>query len=336
MKQKTPHLRHLSTLPFVVTTLGAVLLAVKLMAYSYTHSTAVLSDAMEGIVNIVTGITSIFVMTIALRPADEDHPYGHGKIEYFSAAFEGGLIAFAALVILGSVVRSIIFGVEVQQLDLGLGLSFAAGLANGLMGRYLVSKGTNANSVALVASGKHLLSDFWTSMGVVAGLGLVRLTGWSWFDPITAMIVGAHLLYVGVQLVRSSVGDLMDAEDRKWLVQLQEIFERVRRPGVIRIHGTRTVRSGSYHHIDLHVVMPEFWSVEKAHDEIGGFERLVVEAYGIPAELQAHVDPCRKRYCAGCDLEPCPIRASSFVTREPLSISEMVSPIETDPEFSRS
>lgn len=308
----------------------------KLVAYGYTHSTAVLSDAMEGIVNIVTGVSSIFVLMIAARPADEDHPYGHGKIEYFSAAFEGGLIAFAALIILGSVARSLIWGVQIQQLDIGLVITLAAGSANGLMGKYLISRGEKGHSAALVASGKHLMSDFWTTLGVVAGLGLVRLTGWVWFDPITALIVAAHLLFVGVQLVRASIGDLMDAEDRKWLIKLQEIFERVREPGIIRIHGTRTVRSGSYHHIDLHVVMPEFWSVEKAHDQIGQFEKRVVAAYGVSGELHAHVDPCRRRYCAGCELQPCPIRAGEFVAREPLSISEMVSPIELETEFSKS
>ena len=324
---KSPSIRFL---PWVVTALGVALLFAKLYAYSLTRSTAVLSDAMEGIVNIVTGIASIFVMAIAHRPPDENHPYGHGKVEYFSAAFEGGLIAFAALVILGSVARSFFWGPQVHELDVGLVVISFAGLANGAMGLFLVKRSRKVASAALEASGHHLLSDFWTTLGVVIGLVLVKVTGWIWFDPLTAALVALHLLYVGVRLVRGSVGDLMDAEDQKWLQKLQKAFELSRVPGIIRIHGTRILRSGRFHHVDLHIVVPEFWPVKQAHEEVDEFEKQVLKNYEVPGELHAHLDPCRKAYCLQCELLGCPIRVQTFQKKSPFTLVEIISPVESN------
>src|SRR5215813_13379743 len=174
---------------------AVVLLAAKYQAYLLTGSTAILSDALESIVNVVAAVFAGGGLIFAGRPADRNHPYGHGKIEFFSAAFEGGLIAFAALVIVYEVALSLIRGVEVRRLEFGLVIVLGAGLVNLLLGWHLVRTGRKHDSLTLVADGQHVLSDFYTSVGIVAGLFLVRLTGLAWIDPLVAAVVALNLMW---------------------------------------------------------------------------------------------------------------------------------------------
>jgi hypothetical protein len=170
-------------------------------------------DALESIVNVVAAVFALGGLVFAGRPADRNHPYGHGKIEFFSAAFEGGLIAFAAVLIIYEVVQSLIRGVEVRQIEAGLAIVLAAGLANLLLGLFLVRTGRRHSSLTLVADGQHVLSDFWTSVGIVLGLVLVRLTGLAWLDPVVAALVALNLMWTGGRLVRHAAGGLLDEED---------------------------------------------------------------------------------------------------------------------------
>ena len=176
---------------------GSALLGAKYVAYRLTGSTAILSDAMESIVNVVAAIFALGGLVFAGRPADRSHPYGHGKIEFFSAAFEGGMIAFAAVIIVYEAGRSLLQGVEVRALDLGLLITAGAGLMNLALGGFLVRTGRRHHSLTLVADGQHVLSDFWTSLGVVIGLFLVRMTGLPWLDPLVAAVVGINLAWTG-------------------------------------------------------------------------------------------------------------------------------------------
>src|SRR5262245_5927610 len=176
---------------------GCGLLWAKFFAYQLTGSTAVLSDALESIVNVVAALFALGSLLFAGRPADRNHPYGHGKIEYFAATFEGGLIAFAAIVIIYEAGRGFFEPPEVRRLDLGLAIAFGAGMANAALGWFLIRAGKATRSLTLVADGKHVLSDFWTSLGVIVGLLLVRMTGIAWFDPLVAAIVGVNLGWTG-------------------------------------------------------------------------------------------------------------------------------------------
>src|SRR5919109_5001522 len=194
---------------------GIGLLCVKFFAYQLTGSTAVLSDALESIVNVVAALFALGSLLFAGRPADRNHPYGHGKIEYFAAAFEGGLIAFAALMIIYEAGRGFFEPPELRQLDIGLAITFGAGIVNAALGWFLIKTGKATQSLTLVADGKHVLSDFWTSLGVIIGLLLVRLTGLVWFDPLVAAIVGLNLGWTGIALVRHAAGGLLDEEDTK-------------------------------------------------------------------------------------------------------------------------
>jgi cation diffusion facilitator family transporter len=305
---------------------GSILLVAKYVAYELTGSTAILSDAMESIVNVVAAVFALGGLVFAGRPADRSHPYGHGKIEFFSAAFEGGLIAFAAVMIVYQAGASLLHGIEVRQLDLGLAITAAAGFANLALGGFLVRTGRRASSLTLVADGQHVLSDFWTSLGVVIGLLLVRITGVLWLDPLVAGIVGVNLAWTGWRLVRHAAGGLLDEEDTELLHKLVAALNASVVPGIIRVHNLRAIRSGRFSHIDAHLVVPEFWSVEAAHDAADAFERQVIKSCGIEGEIIFHTDPCRRLYCARCDIAACPIRLEPFRSRPALTVEEIVQP----------
>ena len=298
------------------------LLAVKFGAYRLTGSTAILSDALESIVNVVAAVFAVGVLVVARWPADRNHPYGHGKVEFFSAAFEGGLIAFAALLIVYQGVRALVFGTEIRSLGFGLWITLAAGAVNALLGWHLLSIGRKHHSLTLVADGQHVLSDFYTSLGIAIGLGLVVVTGRVWIDPVVAIAVGANLVWTGAKLLRQAADGLLDAEDPGLLARLVAAINANLIPGIIRVHHLRAIRHGRFSHVDAHLVLPEFWSVEKAHAVGDEFAGRVFDALPVDGEIVFHVDPCRRGFCAMCDVEPCPIRAAPFRGRVPITLDE--------------
>jgi len=305
---------------------SVVLLVAKYEAYLLTGSTAVLSDALESIVNVVAAVFALGCLIFAGRPADRNHPYGHGKIEFFSAAFEGGLIAFAAVVIFYEVVRSLIQGVEVRHLESGLAIVLAAGLVNLVLGLFLVRAGRKHASLTLIADGQHVLSDFYTSVGIVVGLLLVRLTGIAWLDPLVAAVVALNLMWTGARLVRHAAGGLLDEEDPALLNRILDVLRGHVAQGVIRIHHLRAIRAGRFHHVDAHLVVPEFWSVDRAHELAEDLAQQVIKELGVEGELAFHTDPCHRVYCAMCDLADCAVRREPFRTRPPLTLEEAVQP----------
>jgi cation diffusion facilitator family transporter len=309
---------------------GVLILVFKFWAYNLTGSQAVFSDAVESIVNVLTAITLIGTLVVAARPPDTDHPYGHGKIEYFSAAFEGGLITFAAVLIIIEAIQSYSRGSVVQNFHYGQAIVFFAALLNLVLGFYLVKVGQRDGSLAITASGKHLVSDFWTSLAVIGALLLVKWTGLRWIDPLMALAAAAFLAYSGVQILVKSTHGLMDAEDEKTLLQIRDTFAKNWIPGIIRIHHLRVMRAGPFHHIDAHVVVPEFWDVKKSHDHTHVFEEKFFKDYSHEGELHLHVDPCRVAYCKECDLKDCPIRREAFTSKTPFTLEELKSPLEPE------
>ncbi len=305
---------------------GSALLGAKFVAYQLTGSSAVLSDALESIVNVVAALFALGGLVFAGRPADRNHPYGHGKIEFFSAAFEGGLIAFAAVLILYEAARSLVQGSEVRDLDIGLAIIAGAGFANLALGQFLVRTGRAYNSLTLIADGQHVLSDFWTSLGIVIGLLLVRFTGLIWLDPVVAGIVGVNLAVTGLRLVRHAAGGLLDEEDSDLLDRLITAMNGSPVTGIIRVHNMRAIRAGCFTHVDAHLVVPEFWAVKQAHDASDTFEAAVISKGKLEGEIVFHTDPCRKLYCVMCDVVDCPIRQAPFVARSALTVEEVVRP----------
>jgi cation diffusion facilitator family transporter len=303
-----------------------VLLGAKYQAYRMTGSTAILSDALESIVNVVAAVFALGGLAFAAQPADRNHPYGHGKIEFFSAAFEGGLIAFAAVLIIYEVIQALLHGVEIRALDAGLAIVVGAGLGNLALGLYLLRVGRAYQSLTLVADGKHVLSDFWTSVGIVVGLLLVRATGIWWLDPVTAAVVALNLMWTGFRLVRHAAGGLLDEEDTGLVSRLLGALDSRLGQGVIRVHHLRAIRAGRFHHVEAHLVVPEFWSVDQAHELSEDLAARVIADLGVEGELVFHTDPCHRIYCAMCDLDDCTIRREPFRNRPALSLEEAVRP----------
>ncbi|MBP8300457.1 MAG: cation transporter [Planctomycetes bacterium] len=305
---------------------AVVLLCVKFWAYAATGSQAVFGDALESIVNVVAAAFAFGVLSYAGRPADRDHPFGHGKIEFFSAVFEGGLISFAALLILWQAGITLYQGANVREIDFGLVLTVLAGLGNGALGLFLVRYGRAHRSVAIEADGHHVLSDFWTSAGVVVGLLLVRLTGLVWLDPVAAGLMAIWLLLTGWRLVRRAAGGLLDEEDPELLKALAEVLTKRMRDGVIRVHHLRAIRAGRFHHVSAHLVVPEFWTVERAHDTAEALAASVMRELPGEGDITFHTDPCERAYCRMCDLEACSVRVQPFLGLQPLTVDEAVRP----------
>ena len=313
---------------------GIAILMLKAVAYMLTGSMALQSDALESVVNVVAAAFGLGAIIFAGQPADRDHPYGHGKMEYFAAAFEGGLISLAAVVIFYESALALWHGVELKSLGLGVAINLAAGALNGLLGWYLLRTGRRLNSKTLEADGCHVLSDFYTTIGIAGALLIVSLTQLAWLDPVIAMGVGVMLTRAGFRLVREAAAALLDEEDPALIgslvAHLDALIKRgVAANGVITVHGLRAMRSGRYAHVDIHLVVPEYAAVADAHDAGERFEQALIAQAGLDGEVHAHIDPCRRKYCSRCDDAACPIRVEpsqgfATLTKEEATLVEPI------------
>jgi len=311
-----------------------LLLVGKFAAYYLTDSKAVLSDAIESIINVVTAAFLLFTVTVGNQPADTCHPYGHGKIESFSVGLEGGLILLAGIVILAEAIPAFFFPEPVQRLDAGILLLAGAGGVNLAFGLHLVRQGKQLKSAALQADGHHLLTDFYTSAGVVIGLVAVRFTGWSWLDPLMACLVAVNILVPGAKLTRNAIRDLMNEADPSLLGRIVDALNRIDTDTWHCPHRLRVIRSGAYHHIDLHITVPYYWTMEQAHGTEKKVGNALLDAMGEEGDVMIHLDPCQQECCSCCKITPCPVRSTAFVDRPPWSITNVTArhpncPMET-------
>ncbi|MGH0038318.1 MAG: cation diffusion facilitator family transporter [Myxococcota bacterium] len=308
---------------------GFAIFGGKLAAWAVTGSTAVLSDALESIVNVAAAALLVWALHIAARPADRDHPYGHGKIEFFSAGIEGTLILVAAAIIAWEAVRDLITGPELARLGLGSALLAGFAAANLLLGVYLGRVARATRSQALEADAQHILTDVWTTGGVLLGLGLVHLTGWQRLDPLVALVVAANILRTGWGLAREAAAGLMDAADEPTLEWVVSRLAAARMPEWIDVHGLRSWRAGSSVHVDLHLVVPRYLLADDLHAIHERIERELAPRTGENGSVVVHFDPCRPRACSHCVMDPCPVREAPFRSRSPI---DLASARRTDPE----
>lgn len=292
--------------------LGAsiVILAAKLAAYLYTGSMALLADAAESSVNVIAASVMTFSVAVSRRPPDADHPYGHGKAEPLSAAVEGSLIAGAALFIAVEAVRRLVVGSELGHLGVGMAISAAAGAANLVLGLYLLGVGRREKSEALRADGVHVLSDTVTTVASIAALIAVQLSGVVLIDPAVALIVAVNLAWAGARVVRRSLTGLLDEADFGLLVRLANALESARRPEWCDIHQLRSRMAGRRRHVDLHLVVPRYFTMDEAHRVEDGLEAALLKAVEGDEDFVVHIDPCRPSHCAGCAMPDCPVRAA--------------------------
>lgn len=286
---------------------GLSMFASKVTAYFITGSTAIFSDAAESVVHVAATSMALFSIYLSTKPADETHLYGHGNIEYFSAGIEGLLIIIAAITIIYTSITDLITGITTKSLGTGTTIIAIAGIINLFLGLYLIKKGKETNSLTLVADGQHVLTDSYTSIGVVFGLILVLLTGMLILDPIIAMIVAFNILFTGYKLIRESIGGLMDETDLKMLDSISKLFSKIRRDYWIDIHHLRFRKSGEFVFADFHLIMPYYFTIEQSHHEetyIRDSLREIIPASGI----RVHLDYCKPICCKYCNFNNCKVR----------------------------
>jgi cation diffusion facilitator family transporter len=287
---------------------GAGLMGLKFYAFWITGSTALLSDALESIINVVASAFALGSILLAAKPPDESHPYGHGKIEFFSAGFEGALIILAAIGIFQEGTRQILHPHPLPRLESGLLILLGVGLVNLVLGMTLMRLGKRTRSVVLVADGKHILTDVYTSAGVLLGLGAVYYSGWLWLDGAVACFVGVNIVVAGVTLVREAVVGLMDASDPDLLDEISLLLARHRKEVWIDVHKLRAWRSGKRVHVDFHLILPRDLPLEEGHRHVKELEKIFSDHFGGFAEVLIHLDPCTDPECPVCWFDPCEIR----------------------------
>lgn len=283
---------------------GVLVFVIKLVAFLVTDSTAIFSDAAESVINIVASGVALYSIIISSKPADKDHPYGHGKIEYFSAGFEGLLIAIAGLVIIYSGIEKIIIGSEPTKLGFGIILLASTAVANLLLSQYITRIGKKTNSLTLIADSKHLQADVYTSSGIIIGLVVVIVTDISVFDPIIAIIVAINILITGYKLVRESVGGLMNEVDHETMEIISNKIISIKKAEWIDIHELRFWKSANNIFIDFHLVLPHYFTIKEAHksDELVLSE---MEKIFPGSQVKIHMDYCDYNLCKYCEFAQC-------------------------------
>jgi len=292
-----------------------LLVIFKFIAYFLTGSNAILTDALESIINVVAGGFALFSVYFSSFPKDENHPYGHGKIEFISAGFEGGLIFIAGIFIIGKAIYGLFNPYQLDQLYLGIIITGIAGVVNLFLGLFLVKRGKAYQSLTMQADGKHLLTDTYSSAGLVLGLIVIYFTNIYWLDHLLAIGFGSFILFTGYKLVRQSVAGLLDETDYETLEGIVEVLNHNRRDKWIDIHNLRVQKYGDLLHIDCHMTLPWYDNLEEVHKEVEAVEQLVNEKMRNQAELFIHADPCLPSSCPFCTIKDCPVRQHDFQER---------------------
>lgn len=267
-----------------------VTIGLKIFAYFLTGSVGLLSDAMESVVNLFGALMALWMLTLAAQAADEKHPYGHSKAEYFASGAEGGLILLAAAGIAFAAIERLLNPRPLEQVGIGLGVSVAASFVNFLVARILLAAGKKHNSITLEADAHHLMTDVWTSAGVLVGVGGVTLTGWGWLDPAVALLVSANIIWTGVSLVRRSVDGLMDVvlpmHEQEMIAKVMDTFRQKN----IEFHALRTRQAAAHRFVSVHMLVPGTMTVHDAHHLAEDFER-ELSAILVNTHITTHIEP---------------------------------------------
>lgn len=295
-----------------ITVLAIVLFAVKIVAWYLTKSVAILTDALESIANVVAAFIGLYSLIVSARPRDEDHPYGHGKVEFITAGIEGTIIAVAGIFIVFKAISSLFNPGQINKLDLGILLISITGFINFFAGSICIRQGKKNNSLALISSGKHLQSDTYTTIGILIGLALLYFLKIWWIDSVVAIIFAGLIIFTGIRIVKESIAGIMDEADRELLADLVETLNKQRRINWIDLHNVRVIKYGATLHIDCHLTVPWYFNVHEAHFEIEELARLVKEKYDRSVELFVHSDGCLPLSCGICHKADCTVRQHPY------------------------
>ena len=295
-----------------IAAVGIILFIGKLVAWKLTNSDAVFSDAMESIVNVISAFLGLSALYLAAKPKDENHPYGHGKVEFVTSAIEGSLISIAGVMIIYEGTNSLISGKVLSKLDLGIWIIAATAIVNYTMGYISIQKGKRENSIVLISSGKHLQSDTITTLGVVVSLVLVYFTKIVWIDSVVALFFGFYIMVIGYKIIRKSLSGIMDEADPEMLERLAKFLTENRKPEWIDVHNMKIQQFGSRLHIDAHITLPWYFELRTAHDEMESVIKLIAKNTDRTVEFNFHMDDCKPTSCAICQVENCPVRQELF------------------------
>ncbi len=297
----------------------------KLVAWYLTGSVAILTDALESTVNVVAGLIGIYSLYVSAKPKDTDHPYGHGKAEFLSAAIEGTLISVAGIIIVYEAINNLIHPHPIQALDYGIWIVAATAVINYVTGSICISTGKKNNSLALMASGKHLQSDTYSTIGIIAGLVLLYFVKLWWIDSAVAILFAFIIMFTGYKIVRTSVAGIMDEADTTLLEKLVIMLNANRRPNWIDVHNLRIIKYGGTIHLDCHLTVPWYLNVHQAHEEIDALSALVKNEYGESMELFVHSDGCLDFSCTICTKDDCAVRKHPFEQKIEWTMDNIVS-----------
>lgn len=293
-----------------IVVLSVVLFAGKILAWWLTHSVTILTDALESIVNVTAGFLGLYSVVLAARPRDTNHPYGHGKVEFISAAIEGTLIIIAGCIIIVEAGKHLLHPQALYHLNVGLAIVTAAGLANYFMGAYAVKRGRELNSMVLESAGAHLLTDAFSTIAVIISVAILLLTNnqWPWVDSIVALFFAGVTIRTGYKVLRRSVSGMMDEMDLVMLKKVIDLLQQNRRPQWVDLHNLRVIQYGSLMHIDAHLTLPYYQQVADADKEIHALEQLIQSHFNNRVELFIHIDGCMPYQCHLCAMPQCPVR----------------------------
>ena len=292
--------------------MGCLLLCIKFFAYFLTNSVAILTDALESIVNVVAGFIGWYSLYVAFKPRDTGHPYGHGKAEFLSSAIEGTLISMAGIFIIIEAIINLLHPHPLSELDYGIILIALSGIINFIAGKFAIKTGRQNNSMAITATGKHLVSDSYSTVGLLIGLAILFFTKIWWIDSAVAIVIAFIILFTGYKIVRQSIAGIMDEADPGLLNKLVETLNKNRRPNWIDLHNLRIIKYGSSLHVDCHLTLPWYFNVHEAHLEIDALAKVIKENFGNAIEIFVHTDGCLEFSCKICSKENCNVRIHPF------------------------
>lgn len=307
-----------------VAIIAMILFLLKLTAYYLTQSVAVLTDALESTVNVLAGLIGLYSLYVAAKPSDKDHPYGHGKAEFLSSAVEGALVLMAGLIIIYEAITDLIHPAHLHQLDKGIYIIAFTAIVNFIVGTWCIYKGNRNNSMQLVAGGKHLQTDTWSTTGIIIGLVLIQYTKLPWLDGVVALFFAGMILYTGYHILRKSIAGIMDEADMALLTDLVSYLNDNRRENWIDLHNLRVIKYGDNLHIDCHLTVPWYLNVLEAHTEIDAFTSLVRLRYGERVEFFVHSDACLDFSCRICTKQSCDVRKHAFEERVEWTLATVI------------
>jgi cation diffusion facilitator family transporter len=308
-----------------ITAGGILLLLAKMAAYFFTHSLAILTDALESIVNVIAGFVGLYSLYVAAKPSDRDHPYGHGKAEFISAAVEGTLIVAAGLLIIYEAINDFITPRTIHQLDTGCWIIAGTALINYVGSVFCLRQGKKNNSLALQASGHHLQMDSFSTLAILGGLLIMLFTRLWWIDKTIALIMSVLIIYNGYVIIRKSLAGIMDEADKKLLERFIRLLNENRKKEWVDLHNLRVIQYGDQLHIDCHLTLPWYMNLHEAHREIDALSELIQSKMGNSIELFVHTDGCMPFSCSICSLEKCQVRQKPMKSRQAWTLDNILS-----------